>query len=251
MNAFIKLLAGFGLLLFFTSSSAQNLTVYCEEDFPVQFYGKDGQLTGFSIEIVREIQNRLGIRGEIQVVPWSRGIDKLNNEPNTMLITMAKTPEREALYQWVGPVISVEYGLYGKANSALKISSLEGAKKVKAIGVYRNDIRDQTLTRLGFSNLDRAASNVSSFKKLMIGRIDLYTDTKLGAEQTAVALGYRPSDVKLIFPLFKSYLSFGVSRTTSPAIVQKWNAALDAMKKDETFLAIQRKYFSEYEIRHQ
>jgi polar amino acid transport system substrate-binding protein len=251
MNIFVKLLVGFGLFAFFTASRAQDLTIYCEEDYPVQFYDKNGQLTGFSVEVVREIQKRLGLTGKILTVPWSRGIDKLNNEPNTMLITMAKTPEREALYQWVGPVISVRYGLYGRANSTLKIESLDDAKKVKAIGVYRNDIRDQTLTRLGFTNLDRASSNVSSFKKLMIGRIDLYTDNKLGAEQTAVALGYRTTDVKLVFPLFKSYLSFGVSRSTNPAIVQKWNAALDAMKKDKTFLSIQRKYFSEYEITHQ
>jgi polar amino acid transport system substrate-binding protein len=251
MNAFFKSLAGIGLLLFLNASSAQRLTVYCEEDFPVQYYDKSGHLTGFSIEIVREIQKRLNIDGDVQVVPWSRGMDKLNNDPNTMLITMAKTPEREPLYQWVGPIISVDYGLYGKANSDIKIKSLEDAKKVKSIGVYRNDIRDQTLTRLGFKNLDRADSNTSSFKKLMIGRISLYAENKLGAERIAISLGYRPNVIKLIFPLFKSYLYFGVSRNTSPEIVQKWNDALSTMKKDETFLAIQKKYFSEYEIKHQ
>jgi polar amino acid transport system substrate-binding protein len=122
---------------------------------------------------------------------------------------------------------------------------------VKLIGVYRDDIRDQTLTRLGFTNLDRASSNVSSFKKLMIGRIDLYTDTKLGAESQAIGLGYKASDVKLIFPLFKSHLYFGVSKSSNPALVEKWNAALEEIKRDKTFIKIQRKYFSEQEISHQ
>lgn len=228
-----------------------NLKIYCDEDYPVQFFNKQGQLTGMSIDIVKEIQKRLNVTDPIQVVPWARGLDKLDHEPNTMLLTMARTPEREIFYQWVGPVVVVEYGLYGKSTSSFEIQSLDDAKKVRLIGVYRNDIRDQTLTRLGFTNLDRAASNVSSFKKLMIGRVDLVADTRLGAESQALALGYRASDIKLVFPLFKTYLYFGVSKSTDPYIVARWNAVLDGMKKDKTFLKIQQKYLSEPELSQQ
>lgn len=227
------------------------MAIYCEEDRPLQFYDQHRQLTGLSIDIIQEIQRRVGNTDKIQVVPWSRGMDKLNNDPNTILMTMARTPEREALYQWIGPVASVEYMLYGKADSTLKISNIEDAKKIHLIGVYRDDIRDQTLTRLGFKNLDRAASNISSFKKLMIGRVDVYADSKMGVESVAIASGYKVDEVKPIFPLFKSRLYFGVSKSTDPSIVAHWNQALEEMKADKSFLKIQRKYFSESEIAHQ
>lgn len=230
---------------------AQSMAIYCEEDRPLQFYDQDRQLTGLSIEVLHEIQLRVGNKDKVQVVPWSRGMDKLNNDPNTILLTMARTPEREALYQWIGPITSVEYMLYGKANSNIKISSLEDAKKIKLIGVYRDDIRDQTLTRLGFKNLDRASSNISSFKKLMIGRVDVYADSKMGVESVAIASGYKVRDVKPIFPLFKSRLYFGVSKSTDPHIVAQWNQALDEMKMDKSFLKIQRKYFTDQEISQQ
>jgi polar amino acid transport system substrate-binding protein len=234
----------FGFMLYALSwgSHAQTLEIYCEEDRPLQFYGADGKLTGITIEIVQEIQKRTGNKDMIQVVPWARGLDKIDNNPNTLLFSMARTPERENSYQWIGPIVANIYGLYARADSNLKINTIEEAKKISLIGVYRNDIRDQTLTRLGFTNLDRASSNISSFKKLMMGRIAVYTDSQLGVESLAIASGFKASDVKLIFELFKSELYIAASKTTPPALVEKWNQALEEMKRDKSLARIQHKY---------
>lgn len=221
---------------------SQPLAIYCEEDRPLQFFDKEGKLTGLTIEIVQEIQKRVGNHDSIQVVPWARGLDKIDNNPNTLLFSMARTPERENAYQWIGPIMANIYGLYAKADSTLQIHSIEEAKKINLIGVYRDDIRDQTLTRLGFTNLDRASSNISSFKKLMMGRITVYTDSQLGVESLALASGFKASDVKLVFELFKSELYIAASKATSPALVEKWNQALEDMKRDKTFAKIQHKY---------
>lgn len=234
----------FGLMLFALSggSHAQTLELYCEEDRPLQFYGKDRKLTGLTIDIVQEIQKRVDNHDTIQVVPWARGLDKIDHNPNTLLFSMARTPERENSYQWIGPIMANIYGLYAKADSTLQVHNIEQAKNINLIGVYRNDIRDQTLTRLGFTNLDRASSNISSFKKLMMGRIEAYADSRLGVESLAVTSGFKASDVKLIFELFKSELYIAVSKSTSPALVEKWNQALEEMKRDKTFARIQQKY---------
>lgn len=222
-----------------------SLTLYCEEDKPLQFYDDNKKLTGLTVEIVQEIQRRLGNTDSIQVVPWSRGTYMLNNRPNTMLFSMARTPERERLYQWIGPILSIEYGLYIRADSNIKITSLEDAKNIGLIGVYRDDIRDQTLTRLGFSNLDRASSNISSFKKLMIGRIAAYADAKKGFGISANNAGYQSSDVKLAYDLFKTQLYIAASKNTDAAIVAKWNSTLEEMKKDKTFSKLRKKYHEE------
>lgn len=248
---FLFLLATSLAHLSWAQQSAPKMAIFAEEDRPLQFYNQQRQLTGLGVEVMQEIQRRVGNQDPIQIVPWSRGIDKLNKDSNTILMTMARTPDREHRYQWIGPFASVEYALYGRADTPIKITNLEEAKKIGLIGVYRDDVRDQTLTRMGFTNLDRASSNISSFKKLMIGRIDLYADSKLGVEGVAKASGYQVSDVKPIFPLFKSRLYFGVSKNTDPHIVAQWNQALEEMKADKTFLKIQRKYFTEQEILHQ
>ncbi|MFZ6819405.1 substrate-binding periplasmic protein [Undibacterium sp. Ji22W] len=218
------------------------LSLYCEDDKPLQFFDENKNLTGLTVEVVQEIQKRIGNKDRIQVVPWSRGIDKLNKEPNSLLFTMARTPDREDLYQWIGPILMIEYGLYVKADSTIHIQKLEDAKKIGLIGVYRDDIRDQTLSKLGFTNLDRASSVTSSFKKLMIGRIAAYADAKKGVAITANLAGYQASDVKLAYDLFKNSLYIAVSKNTDAAIVAQWNNTLDEMKRDKSFLKILKKY---------
>ena len=44
------------------------------EDLPPLNYVKDGALVGPSVEMVKEIQKRIGSREEIQVYPWGQGL---------------------------------------------------------------------------------------------------------------------------------------------------------------------------------
>ncbi|MES2046812.1 MAG: transporter substrate-binding domain-containing protein [Pseudomonadota bacterium] len=222
---------------------AQSLSIYCEDDTPLQFVGANGKLTGFTIEIVQEIQKRVGNTDEIHMVPWARGLGHLNTESNSLLFTMARTAERDAQFQWIGPIIETTYGFYVKAGSALVINSLEDAKRVGLIGVYRDDVRDQFLTRQGFTNLDRANSNVSSFRKLMLGRNAMYVDSPMGVKSLAEKAGYQLADVRVVYNFFKIQLYIAASKNMDSTIVAKWNAALENMKKDTVFMRIHKKYF--------
>lgn len=230
-------------LFFCTNLFAQDLSIYCEDDTPLQFVGTDGRLTGFTIEIVEEIQKRVGNKDEIHLVPWARGLGHLNAGPNSLLFTMARTAERDPQYQWIGPIVETTYGFYVKADSKLKITSLEDAKRSGLIGVYRDDVRDQFLTRHGFTNLDRANSNVFSFKKLMLGRNVMYVDSPMGVKSLAEKAGYTLADVRVAYNFLKIQLYIAASKDTDPAIVMKWNRALDEMKKESVFLKIHKKYF--------
>jgi polar amino acid transport system substrate-binding protein len=238
-----KFLLFVSALLCSANLCAQSLSIYCEDDTPLQFVGADGKLTGFSIEIVQEIQKRVGNTDQIHMVPWARGLGILNTEPNSILFSMARTAERDAQYQWIGPITETTYGFYVKADSPLKITSREEAKKVGLIGVYRDDVRDQFLTRQGFTNLDRANSNVSSFRKLMLGRNAMYADSPLGVKGLAEKAGYKLTDVRVAYNFLKIQLYIAASKQTDPALVAKWNAALESMKKESAFMKIHRKYF--------
>ena len=225
------------LLAFAMPASAQKLQIFCEDDKPMQFKAADGSLTGLTVEVVQEIQRRVGNNDPIQMVPWARGLKYLNEEPNTVLFSMGRTAERNDLYQWVGPVSEEVMGLYAKADSRLRIKSLDDAKKVHAIGVYRDDIRDQYLTNKGFTNLYRVTSGMQNYKMLMLGRIDLF------ASSINEVAGNKYVGLKLAFPLLTAQMFIAVSSGTDPAIVAQWNEALAAMKKDGSFKAIFNKYF--------
>ena len=235
-----KFLIFIGSLLLSANASAQNLSIYCEEVKPAQFIGDDGKLTGFAVEIVQEIQRRVGNKDTIQIVPWARGLEKLKHEPNSLLFSMARTAERDPQYQWIGPISETTYGLYVKADSKLKINSLDDAKRAGLIGVYRGDARDQILTRLGFENLDRANSTVFGFRKLMLGRVAMYADAPLAVKSLLESEGYKSTDVKLAYTFFRTQLYIATSKKTDPAIVERWNKALEQMKRESVFLNIYR-----------
>nr|WP_295778302.1 transporter substrate-binding domain-containing protein [Rhodoferax sp.] len=245
MKIILLFLAGLlssGMLL------AQSLSIYYEDNKPLQFQGADGKPAGFAADVVREIQRRIDNKDEIQLVPWARGLNRLNSNPNTLLFSMARTAERDNLYQWIGPIFDNSYALYVKADSPLLISNLEDAKKVASIGVYRGDVRDQVLTALGFANLDRSNSNLSNVKKLMAGRISLFAGSPTNLQALAEEAGYRTTDFKLVFVFMHKQLYVAASQGTDPALVARWNDALGQMKRDKTFEKTFKHYFPNLDL---
>ena len=238
MKKTLLLTAAFVLLTL--SGAGQALNIYCEDD--TQFRGPDGKFSGLDVEIVSEIQKRVGNSDVIQLVPWTRGIKYLESEPDTLLFSMARTKERNERYQWIGPISEVAYSFYTKADSPIVINSLDDARKLASIGVYRNDIRDQFLTKENFSNLDRADTSFSNVKKLIAGRVVVIASTATGIQSEARRIGFDLSNLKFLYTFLRSHVYIAASKNTDPKIVANWNAAVESMKKDGAFDAIFKKY---------
>lgn len=228
--------------------AAQSLTLLTENDPPSQFVGPDGALTGYTVELVRAVQGKVGNRDEIKIVPWARGYQMVRDEPNVALFLMARTAERNSLFQWAGPVLEVEYGLYGKVDSKLRLDSLDDAKRLHSIGVYRDDARDQMLTKAGFTNLDRITSNKANVQKLMSGRVDLYASSSLAYGVEAVEAGFKPGDLKLVLPLQQIQLYIAMSKGTPPSVVQAWNTALKQLRQDGNWQKVLKKYYPQSKL---
>jgi polar amino acid transport system substrate-binding protein len=230
------------LVLSGSSASAQSMKVYTELSPPNQFNGPDGKLTGIAVDLVQEIQKRIGNKDPIEVVPWARGYQEVQNDPNVILFTMARTKDRNPLFRWVGPVVESTYCFYAKADSKLVVKSLDDAKKLGSIGVYRNDVRDLFLTKAGFTNLDRSTDNETNVKKVMAGRLDVFASARNGVSELAKAAGFKAEDFKEIFPFFKVQLYITLSKATPESTITAWTNAFESLKKDGTFERIYKKY---------
>jgi polar amino acid transport system substrate-binding protein len=223
--------------------SAQPLTIYTEINPPSQFLGPDGMLTGFAVELVQEIQKRIGNTDPIQLVPWARGYNESLNKPNVVLFSTTRTEERDPLFQWVGPIREVRGHFCVRADSKIKVSSLEEAKALRLIGVYREDFREQYLTAHGFTNLDRSPNDTIIAKKLMDGRVDALVCNSDEVGRIMTGAGYKPEDVRPVFPFDKLQLYVAFSKTIPVEVVRRWADALHAMKMDGTFQRLSRKYY--------
>jgi polar amino acid transport system substrate-binding protein len=203
----------------------------------------DGSLTGSSVEIVKEIQKRVGDTTTIEVLPWARAYHMATTMPDVLLFTALRLPEREALFHWVGPVLHPQWVFYALKGKVTPISSLEEAKKFKSIGTYRNDSQEIFLKSRGFTNLDSATTVTASAKKMASGMIDVFVSKDISLAYTLVAAGIPEDSIENVYTYLDGYMYLVFSKGTDLNTIKTWENALQDMKDDGTFAAIYAKWY--------
>ena len=231
------------LVLVQPAMSAQ-LTILTE-NLPPLNYLKDGELVGPSVEIVKEIQRRIGSSEPIQVYPWARAYQMALEEENVVLFGMTHSKEREDLFKWIGPLATKRDILVAKKGAGIKIGSLEDAKKVERIGTLREDTRERFLKKHGFTNLAPVSDEQKNAQKLVLGRIDLWAYKKPGLKTVCELAGVNYNDLEEVYHLREINVDIAFSKKTSDSIVQKWRKAFSEMLADGTIVKIRNKWRTE------
>lgn len=214
------------------------------ENLPPLNYVEDGVLVGPSVDIVREIQRRVGSHEEIKVYPWARAYKMALEDENVVLFSMTYTKVRYDKFKWIGPVAKKRDILVAKKSSGLKINSLEDAKKVKRIGTLRDDTRERLLKSHGFTNLEPVSDEQMNARKLDLGRIELWTYKKPGLRTVCELAGVDYHEVEEVYNLREIGLMIAFSKKTSDSIVQKWRNAFNEMVADGTIMQIRKRWNS-------
>lgn len=223
------------------AASAADLQLLTEENPPFNFI-RDGQVTGLYPEVIEEILRRTGDQGSITLVPWARGYHMALHEANVGLFATARTAEREALFQWVGPFYSGITGFYAKRGAGVRIDSLADAKALKSILVARDWVTHQALVRLGFNNIKAVNAPENVARMLLNDRAPVMFVTARSIPELMSKVGAQASDVELVFTVskYQGYIAFSLD--TSAELVERWQQALDEMKEDGSYAAIFSKW---------
>lgn len=214
-----------------TTTSPDELRIITEISPPYNFIDKDYQITGQSTEIVQAIMEYTGTKAEIETMPWSEGLALAETGPGIVLYSTNKTPQREDLFKWVGPIGSYEQAFFAKKGSGIEIKSLEDAMKVNSIGVYKDDAGAQFLESHGFENLDISMTDAQALQKLMKGDVDLWLGTKDGLALMAEEASVNIDDLELMpTVVIKANLYIAFSKDIPDDIITEWQTALDELK---------------------
>ena len=228
-------------LLFVQSGLTAELMILTE-NLPPLNYVENGKLVGPAVEMVKEIQKRVGSDEQIQVYPWARAYQTALENENVILFCMARTAMREDKFNWIGPVATKRDILAAKRNSGISISSLEDAKKIAYIGTLRDDAKEAYLKEQGFTNLVPTHDDQRNAKKLVLGRIDLWATKKPGLKTICNLAGVDYHEIEEVYSIRESTISIAVSRKTSEAVLNKWRSAFNEMLADGTILKIKKKW---------
>jgi polar amino acid transport system substrate-binding protein len=212
------------------------------ENMPPLNYLKDGVLVGPSVEIVKEIQRRVGSHEEIKVYPWARAYKMALKDENVVLFGTTHTKVRHDKFKWIGPLATKRDILVAKRGSGITINSLDDAKKVKRIGTLRDDTREHLLKRHGFTNIESVSDEQKNAKKLFLGRIDLWAYKKPGLKTVCELAGVDYNEIEEVFHLREIDVSIAFSKKTPDSIVQKWRNAFNEMLSDGTIMRIRSKW---------
>ena len=211
---------------------AQTFNVYTEQLPPFNYLEKD-KVEGSSTKLLEKLLHKHGhkiAQDKINLTSWARGYHEVLHTPHTILYSMARTPEREHLFKWVGPINTLSIGLIAKKSSHIVISE-PACLHNYTIAVMHDTAAEKLLLGRGMKaeQLERFSNVTSQLKKLHEGRVDAMA---FGIEAMYAMLekeGLNPLEYETIYLLSKSDLYFAFHKETDNAIIEELNITLKLM----------------------
>lgn len=231
-------------LLLVTVARADEYQVVTEEWAPYN-YLQNKRLTGMATEIVQAIMAQTGDDFAMQVLPSMRAAHVLQSRPKTIMFSMFRTAQREALYQWVGPIVEETIHPYQLAAARQPLDTLEQLQRAPQITTRHAGLLPDTLQARGFTNLDRSAtSSQQLYLMLLAGRTDIIAgDTDAGVAYYSHQLNIVPGTLRQIpVELYRSSLYIAFSRDCDERLVRRWAEALEQLRQSGELQRIQHRY---------
>lgn len=231
-----------------TGRAATELQVVTEE-LPPYSMTRDGRLTGFSTEVVQAVLHEAGIAASFRCMPWARAYETALTGEQVLIYSVARTPQREKLFKWVGVIAPTRWGLYARADRGIVLHSLDQARGYQ-IGTVNEDVGEQYLVARGFvigRQLQSSNRYEFNLEKLLRGRVDLWISNELNAAWLARASG-EPAGPAIVKVLDLPDVSQGegfymaVSLRTPDAVLDRLRRGLDQVRRNGTYQDILRRW---------
>lgn len=217
---------------------AGDMKVYVGSVPPFTIVGPRGEVTGAAVDVVSRIMELAGSPidvAKIKHINWARAVEETETQPDSMIFCMAKTPQRESKFKWVGPIAHLKLGLIARTNASISIEGPDDLKKYE-IGAIRNSAPAQILEK-GFGiyqeDMTLLPNDLLQFKMLNEGRVDLITQADTAAPSWIKELGFRQEHFEMVYVLKKLDLYLALNRETSDDLVSKAQSELQKLKETE------------------
>ncbi|WP_046350907.1 substrate-binding periplasmic protein [Janthinobacterium sp. B9-8] len=200
---------------------------------------KTQKVSGISTEKVSEVMHRAKENYTITPYPWLRAYQLAQKEFDTCVFSTTRTPEREALFKWVGPLVKNNWYIFAKTDDIRRPKDLKELKTY-SIGAYRGDAIAEFLIKNGFKT-DLAKADEDNPQKLIGNRFDFWASGEL----LGLAIIKRKKMENKITPILlfnQTEMYLACNLKLSQEKIDLYNKILQDMDKDGTNLAIENKY---------
>jgi polar amino acid transport system substrate-binding protein len=230
--------------LWLPAAEAEEIRVVTEYLHTFQKQNEDGTLGGYAVDVVNALFELTGDKADIQVVPWARAYHEALNDKNVIIFSIAKTPLRENLFNWVGTLSQERLFVWAlKDHIKENITQLEQLKKY-TLATSRSSNPEQYLTSKGFSKLFRVSETNQAMGMLFKDRADLIISAEL-------SLRYRTKQAGLDFEqLVKVYeiielnheLCIAFNLYSDSDLVERYKLAFAQLQQNGTIHSLMKKW---------
>ncbi len=239
---FVALLL-FPALLFAAQARAETLS-FASTEFPPYIIKQGDDISGFQIELVRELCHRLGFEAQFTVVPWTRALEYVKTGKVDGILAPVWSEDRAEYIYFTDQAIGHErISIMSLKGSGIKAKSLEDIKDelIGVISSYRygkpfDD--DKTLQKIA------SYTNDSLLKKLDIGRYRIIASDEYVINYVAKRAGH--PELETIFNLNDTPQYMGFSKTSGQRgqdLAKRFSQAIHDMQQDGTMEKLRKKYF--------
>ena len=217
----------------YTSDNAP-LTLVTEELHGFQ-EAENGRLTGGKIgTVMLDALERLDIKTQVQVLPWSRAYKMAQSRPNVLIFSLVRTPQREDAFIWIKHLLTLPTFAFAAEQSKLKnINTLE-ALKTHVISVKRHDVAHELLLQQGFVegvNLAVAGTNQAALSMLLQGHVEIHPMSFFHLQNECKLLKCDPLRFQRLFeiPELRQEFYLASSKGTKSSTIQAFKQTLDTL----------------------
>jgi polar amino acid transport system substrate-binding protein len=198
-------------------------------------YLRDGKVAGPATEIVEATMKRAGLKDyKLALYPWARAYDLALQEPNVLIFLIARTQARESQFKWAGEFMRIEYHLYKlRGRDDVVVRNLQDAKGY-AVGVMRDDVRQQYLQSRGFEKLVVSARNADSLRMLLDRKVQLLPLPDNDVARFCKEANVDPSTLEKVLTLdeMTTGIYMAYSHTTPDDTVARTRKAFEQVKAE-------------------
>lgn len=221
------LFAGCLLTMISFNARAEKMRVLTEPLAPVHFI-QDGEIQGIATDIVRQIFNEVNLDPEFEIYPWNRAYEMVLQDKNCFIYTINRTPERESLFKWIGPILYKNVHLYKiRGRDDVVIESLADVRKYTTVVILGHSLTTALLDQ-GFRDrreLIITPNKKAQMKVFLKGRADLITGNQFTIFDALRSEGYTLDYVEQAFFVSSGGYFLAANPGISDNLVEELNRA--------------------------
>lgn len=208
-------------------NASEQYVVFSEELEPVH-YTENGKMTGIATEVVRAIFSEANLSADIQSYPWKRSYRNVLKKKDSFIFTINRTPAREELFQWIGPILPKKTCLFRlKSREDIQVNKIEDLANYTTAVILGYALTEK-LQEQGFSDGEElivAPEKKAQLKLFLAGRADLITGNEYTIAAALKSVGRSIHDVEQVLVITEKGYYLAANIDTDPSLVQRLRQA--------------------------